>query len=219
MNDEDWLIFSETVPYSNTNSDPVKGKLAYATVDVGYDVFRVPGYKLGPFVGYNYYRDDKDAYGCVQIANQFSDCVPPIPSSTLGITEDDTWNSLRVGANGEMMLLPGVKLAVDVAYLPFTQFKGRDIHWQRTDVSDQVSPETGRGSGVQLDAMLSYSFGPLSVGVGGRYWAMWTNDGAFTNIFGTPCPCQTLPAKTEIYGLLVQADYKFDVPGGVAAKY
>ena len=105
MNDEDWLIFDETVPYSNTVSDPVKGTLAYATVDFGYDVFRGPGYKLGPFVGYNYYRDDKNAYGCVQIANPLSDCVPSIPSSTLGITENDTWNSLRVGVNGEMMVL------------------------------------------------------------------------------------------------------------------
>ena len=141
MNDEDWLIFDETVPYSNTVSDPVKGTLAYATVDFGYDGFRGPGYKLGPFVGYNYYRDDKNAYGCVQIANPLSDCVPSIPSSTLGITENDTWNSLRVGVNGEMMVLPGVKLSADVAYLPVAQFKGQSIHWQRADVADQLSPQ------------------------------------------------------------------------------
>jgi hypothetical protein len=39
-----------------------------------------------------------------------------------------------------------------------------------------------------------------------------------TNIFGTPCPCQTLPVKTDRYGLLLQADYKFDMSGVVAAR-
>ena len=53
--------------------------------------FRGPGYKLGAFAGYNYYRENKSAYGCSQIANPLSDCVPAISSSVLVITEDDTW--------------------------------------------------------------------------------------------------------------------------------
>jgi opacity protein-like surface antigen/outer membrane protease len=219
MNDEDWAAFGGAVAYSNTISNPVKGTISYATVDVGYDIFRAADYKLGSFVGYNYYREKEDAYGCVQIANPFSDCIPAIPSSVLGITEDDTWNSLRVGLNGEVIVLPGLSLSADAAYLPYTTFKGMDIHWLRTDVIDQSSPESGRGSGVQLDAILSYYITPaFSVGVGGRYWAMWTSDSAYTVIFGTPCPCQTEPAKTERYGLLLQADYKFDMPAALAAR-
>jgi len=213
MNDEDWLIFSDSVPYSNTLSNPVNGTIAYATGDVGYDVFRAADYRLGPFIGYNYYREKEDAYGCVQIANPFSDCVPAIPSSVLTISENDTWNSLRVGVNGEVTLLPSVKLSADVAYLPFTQFNGVDIHWQRTDVTNQTSPESGKGSGVQFETMLSYYITPaFNVGVGGRYWAMWTSSDSYTNIFSTNCPCQTEPVKTERFGLLVQADYKFDMP-------
>jgi opacity protein-like surface antigen/outer membrane protease len=219
MNDEDWVPFGGAVAYSNTISNPVKGTISYATVDVGYDVFRAADYKLGPFVGYNYYRQKEDAYGCVQIANPFSDCIPAVPSSVLGITEDDTWNSLRVGLNGETMVLPGLKLSADAAYLPYTAFKGMDIHWLRTDVADPYSPESGRGSGVQLDGILSYYITPaFSIGVGGRYWAMWTSNSAYTVIFGTPCPCQTEPAKAERYGLLVQADYKFDTPAVLAAR-
>ncbi|MGE0035221.1 MAG: hypothetical protein AB7S93_06265 [Xanthobacteraceae bacterium] len=65
-------------------------------------------------------------------------------------------------------------------------------------MSDDQSPETGKGRGVQLEAVVSYDITPaFSVGVGGRYWAMWTDDSAYVNIFGTPCPCQTLPSKTE----------------------
>jgi opacity protein-like surface antigen/outer membrane protease len=219
MNDEDWLIFGQTVPYSNTLSDPVKGTISYATGDVGYDILWSVNYRLGAFIGYNYYRDKKDAYGCTQIANSFSDCVPAIPASQLGISENDTWNSLRVGVNGDVTLLPGLSLNTDAAVLPYTQLRGVDTHWLRTDVSNQNSTETGHGIGVQLDAILSYYITPaFNVGVGGRYWAMWTNDNAYTNIFGTACPCQTLPVKTDRYGLLLQADYKFDTPGALAAR-
>jgi opacity protein-like surface antigen len=215
LNDEDWGLGGGVVPYSNTISDPVTGKISYATVDVGWDVFRAPDHKLGAFAGYNYYREDKAAYGCVQIANQFSDCVPSIPSSVLGITEDDTWRSLRVGLNGEIMLLDGLRLSGDVAYLPYVKFDGTDNHVLR----NLVSPEWGRGRGVQLEAILSYDVTPaFNIGAGGRYWAMWTTE-AYTSFGGAPCPCQTLPSKTERYGMFLQASYKFGAPVAVIAKY
>ena len=86
LNDEDWAIFGDipghATAYSNTTSS-VKGEIAYATVDLGYDFFRGAGYKLGAFVGYNYFKENKSAYGCTQIANQLSDCVPSIDNSVL----------------------------------------------------------------------------------------------------------------------------------------
>jgi opacity protein-like surface antigen/outer membrane protease len=210
MHDEDWVAFNAAVPYSNTSSNPVKGDLGYATVDVGYAVFHGPSSKVGGFVGYNYFRENKSAYGCAQIANPYSDCIPSIPASTLGITENDTWHSFRLGLNGEVKLMDRLTLTADAAYLPFVAFRGTDNHLLRTDVANTVSTETGNGKGVQLEAILAYSFAnSFSVGAGGRYWAMWATD-AYTNIFGTACPCQTLPSRTERYGGFVQASYKFD---------
>ena len=215
MNDEDWILDGGVVPYSNTISDPVGGRISYATIDVGWDMLRGPDHKVGAFVGYNYYRENKAAYGCVQIANQFSDCAASIPSSVLVITEDDTWKSLRVGLNGEIMLTDGLRLSGDVAYLPYVKFDGTDNHVLRS----LISPAWGWGRGVQLEAILSYAVTPaFSVGAGGRYWAMWTTE-AYTAFGGEPCPCQTLPSKTERYGTFLQAAYKFDAPGAVLAKY
>jgi opacity protein-like surface antigen/outer membrane protease len=206
LNDEDWAIFGGTVPYSNTSSS-VGGGIDYATLDLGYDFFRGVGYKMGAFVGYNYYRENKSAFGCTQIANQLSDCVPAVDSSVLGITENDTWNSLRVGVNGDIMVTDRFKLGADVAYLPFVQFNGTDDHLQR--VPPFLSPESGTGTGLQLESILSYLItDQFSVGVGGRYWAMWTTKDAITDPAGAPCPCQTLPAKTERYGVFVQLDYR-----------
>lgn len=219
MNDEDWLIEDPTgtlaIPYSNTVSDPVKGTIGYATVDVGYDFFRAPGQKFGAFVGYNYLKEDKDAFGCVQIANSFSDCsptgfAPPEPNSVLVVSENDTWNSLRVGVNGEMMVGDRLKLSGDAAYVPYLWFRGLDVHPLRTDVANQNSTESGNGGhGVQLEGVLSYYLTPaFSLGVGGRYWAMWTNQNASTNIFGLQI--QTLPSKTERAGVFFQGSYKFN---------
>ena len=159
------------------------------------------------FVGYNYYRENKSAYGCTQIANPLSDCVPAIPSSVLSITEDDTWQSLRVGVNGDIMITDQLKLGADVAYLPYVEFNGTDDHLQR--IPPFISPESGTGIGVQLESILSYLItDQLSVGVGGRYWAMWTTKNAITEFAGAPCPCPTQPAKTERYGVFVQVDYR-----------
>jgi len=203
LNDEDWAIFGGTVAYSNTVSS-VQGDMDYATVDLGYDVFRGYGYKLGAFVGYNYYKENKSAYGCTQIANPLSDCAPAIPGSVLSITEDDTWQSLRLGVNGEIMITDRVKLGADVAYLPYVQFNGTDDHVLRA----LTIQEAGTGTGVQLESILSYLItDQFSLGVGGRYWSMWTTKDAIADFAGAPCPCQTQPARTERYGVFVQADY------------
>jgi opacity protein-like surface antigen/outer membrane protease len=204
LNDEDWAIFGGTVAYSNTVSS-VQGDIDYATLDLGYDFFRGAGYKLGAFVGYNYYRENKSAYGCAQIANPLSDCAPAIPGSVLAITEDDTWQSVRVGVNGNIMITDQLNLGADVAYLPYVAFNGTDDHVLRT----LISPESGTGIGVQLESILSYMItDQFSVGVGGRYWAMWTTKNAITEFGGAPCPCQTQPATTDRYGVFVQLDYR-----------
>lgn len=210
LNDEDWLI-NGIIPYSNTLSG-VKGTIDYATLDVGYDIFRRPDHKLGLFVGYNHYTENKTAYGCAQVSNLSADCRTSIPRSVPVISEYDTWQSLRLGVNGEIRLMDSLKLSGDVAFLPYVRFDGTDNHLLR----GLVSPEWGTGNGVQLETVLSYYVTPeFSIGVGGRYWAMWTTD-AYTAFGGTPCPCPTLPSKAERYGVFVQASYRFAQPPAVA---
>ena len=180
------------------------------TFDVGYSLFRGPSSNVGGFIGFNYFRENKQAFGCTQIANPYSDCVPAIPNSILGITEDDKWYSFRVGLNGVVTVADRLKLTADVAYLPLVAFRGTDDHLLRTDVPNTVSPEAGNGQGVQLEAILSYAVSDaFNIGAGGRYWAMWA-PGTYTNIFSTPCPCQAMPVRTERYGAFLQASYKMD---------
>ncbi len=214
MNDEDWAILFGGFPvsYSNTLSDKVTGPLFYGTIDLGYDLLRGPGYKVGPFIGYNRYKYTMNAGGCVQIANPFSDCTgargaPAFPTSQVTIVEDGTWDSLRIGSSAEVMLFDRWKLTGDVAYVPYTKFTGTDQHLLRGLVID----EQGHGRGVQAEAFLSYLLtDQLSVGVGGRYWALWTTS-------GTDAPNGVVLPRNDTYraervGVTFQASYKFDVP-------
>jgi opacity protein-like surface antigen len=229
MNDEDWAIDigNGPVEYSNTISAKVDGSNFYGTADVGYAALRGPGYKVGPFFGYNYFRDKMRAFGCVQIANPLSVCAPPFtfPTSALGITEDDTWQSLRLGSSAEVMLTPRLKLTADAAWLPYVWFSGTDRHiFLGTSIVAEVFPESGHGTGVQLEAVLSYSLtDQLSIGIGGRYWAMRTTSGEWNCFGGLLCPGPTPPqifrGTVEQAGVLVQAAYKFAAPAPIATEY
>jgi len=69
-------------------------------------------------------------------------------------------------------------------------------------------PRTVTGQGVQVDLMVSYAFtDQFSLGVGGRYWAMWTTSGE-TNFGGSGL---FIPQRlaVEQASVLVQGSYKF----------
>jgi opacity protein-like surface antigen/outer membrane protease len=205
MNDEDWgLITRATTAYSNTLSGLADTHVNYATIDLGYDFLHGPDYKVGAFVGWNHVYERYAATDCTQIASPPSGiCSPPI-SGVPVITETDRWNSLRLGAATELWLTPKVKLTGDAAYLPYVKFTGVDNHWLR----DLVIDESGHGQGVQLELIASYYFTPhVSVGLGGRYWAMWTTTGkdAFN---GEPIP-RSDTFRYERWGGFLQATYKF----------
>ena len=103
------------------------------------------------------------------------------------------------------MVTDHFKLGADVAYLPFVQFNGTDDHVLRS----LTFQESNTGIGVQLESILSYLVtDQFSVGIGGRYWAMSTTKNAISDTAGAPCPCQTLPVKTDRFGVFVQLEYR-----------
>ena len=222
LNDEDWgLPIGAAIAYSNTISNEKDGYLKYGTVDVGYDLWRSASYKVGPFVGYNLYREKVGSFGCVQIANPAFPCLAPADEQIVG-TQKDQWQSLRVGGSAEVKFTRNLKINGDVAYLPYVSFDGRDDHLLRTTPTHFDQEGTGRG--VQLEAILSYDVSPqFSLGVGGRYWGMWTTDGTFTctgcgGAGVTSSPPNPSRNSTNRYGLLLQGSYKFATDDRVPLK-
>ena len=199
-------------PYSSTNSAAKDGHLSYASMDLGYYFLDTAQAKLGPFVGYHFYGEKLNAFGCTQTATNPFVCAGGIPDSIRVLTQNNHWYSARVGAAGEVTIAPNLKLSGDAAYLPYVKLKGADIHWLRLGVDfDGPTPETGHGTGMQLEGVLTYNFNDyLSLGVGGRYWRMDAPHGTAhfedSTINGGP---QVEKFHTNRYGAFVQLGLKY----------
>lgn len=206
LNDEDWGLTTSApfTAYSNTFSNLADTHMNYLTVDAGYDFLNGPGYKVGVLAGYSHIREEYTAIDCYQIASPSSGiCSPPIHAT--GITERDRWDSLRLGFETVAWLSPALKLTADTAYLPYVKFNGVDNHWLRSLVFN----ETGVGQGAQLEALLSYYVSPeFSLGIGGRYWAIWVDDGT-DKANGVPSRREEA-FRYERVGVFVEASYRFD---------
>ncbi|WP_063799742.1 outer membrane beta-barrel protein [Bradyrhizobium jicamae] len=214
QNDEDWGLvgFSkDPLAYTNTSSGQANGRFMYYTADAGYDFLRGMTYKIGGFIGWSYYGQKSDSKGCVQIASL--PCLAP-RERTIG-SQDTDWNAVRIGVSAETMLLDRWRVSADVAYLPWTDFQGRDSHLMRNFTTFLDQRGTG-GAGVQVEGVLSYFVTDnFSIGVGGRYWAMWTprySESICTGCIGSGIVTLPAPAKysMERWGTFLQASYKFD---------
>jgi opacity protein-like surface antigen len=213
--DEDWGQdgAKNFLGYQVTNSTQ-SGWLNYAAADVGYDVLHDPRYKLGPFVGYSYFRQNINAFGCTTPTSPAAcDGLKPIPSF---LTQDETWQSLRVGVSAVARIWDRWGINGDVAYLPYGQYNGLDTHPQRDPVT--FFPQGGTSRGVQAELILTYLLtDSLELGIGGRYWAMWTTSGSqkcfgeCSNVAGQFVAGGVNPysASTERFGGFVQANYRF----------
>jgi opacity protein-like surface antigen len=215
LNDED---FPAGPTYSNTFSS-ASGHLGYAAIDVGYNVLRVNGGRVGPFIGYSYYAQGINTYGCTQTAGS-TGCSPALPTGLLGLTENDSFNSLRVGLSSELMLTDRLRLSADAAYVPWVTFSGLDDHLLR----QLLLPESSNsGNGVMLEATLDYYItSAWSVGIGGRYWA-WNMSAGTVDFAYLALPTSTIETgryTTERYGVFVQSTYHWGEPpptaGGAA---
>jgi hypothetical protein len=213
LQDEDFglppfMVGPITTTYSSTNSDQRDGRLAYATIDGGW-TWRTETSKLGIFIGYNYFHQLMNAYGCTQTALYYPVCGAPIPTSVSVITEQYDWNAVRLGFNGRWRFWDGFAFDLDFAWLPHAWLDASDTHWLRSF----SAPEQGWSgfSNVQIDALLSYQFvNGISLGVGGRFWNIDTAFGQAlfneSSLGGFP---QTIAVHSQRWGVFIQASYKF----------
>ena len=213
--DEDWGIDTQNRTGFQVADGTMSGWLNYAAADVGYSVLRDWNYKFGPFVGYSYFRQNMNTYGCNFPVPAGQACatngVVATPSTPV-LTEDETWQSLRVGVSAVATIWDRFGINGDVAYLPYAQYSGLDSHLFRVPIT--FFPQNGTGRGVQTELILTYLVTEnLKLGIGGRYWAMWTTS-ATQSCHGdcsgfSSSPPGPYTANTERFGGFVQASYQF----------
>jgi hypothetical protein len=110
-------------------------------------------------------------YGCTQTTTNGDICVPPVPSTVKLVTEQDTWNSLRLGLTADLLLSERLKLTGEVAYDWISQ-RSQDTHYFTLG----GDPASGDGSGFQAEGILSYQLtDAFIIGIGGRWWHFTAN--------------------------------------------
>lgn len=204
-------------PYSATLSVMDNSFPTYATLDIGYNLVRGGDFRIGAFAGYNYMRQVVSALGCGQIGDNPLICgFVPVPATIKVITQDNNWNSMRLGLDGTFDITKRLRFGVDAAWLPFVALSGTDSHWLRIDTVpgdfNGPIPEDGRGWGYQLEGVLSYQVtDSISVGIGGRYWHAQTQ--GLTHFEGhvndVPALAQPVDWKTDNIGAFVQTGLRF----------
>jgi len=186
---------------SQDTTSTVKGNyLRYAAIDFGGDVWRFYNGTVGLFVGYQFWRERLDAYGVV-----FN--VPPAgrsdADSVNAVTNDTTWQSLRVGFTGTAQFERRTRLVVEGALVPYATVRDEDSHWLRVNPPnprDFLGPApnihiNGTGYGFQLEAELRHEvWRDWDIGAGLRYWWLRATDGTRTAL-GSSDPLSELKSQ------------------------
>ncbi len=203
-------------PYSSTNSTLQNQGMAYASADFGGAILRGADFRLDGFVGYHYLNEHMKAFGCQQTASNTSVCNPAISDSVAVITQENTWQALRLGLNADLPLVDRFRLNLEAVWLPYVWFTGSDSHLLRigstTGDFTGAIPEDGHGTGYQFEAVLSYRIDDqFDIGIGGRYWHMDSRGYAHFEgrVVNTASAAQPLDWKSDHYGVFVQGNYKF----------
>jgi opacity protein-like surface antigen len=218
MSDQDFPPI--TRPESNTRQEIKDSTVRYANVDLGYTLVDTGFAGLGAFVGYGYWAERLNTFGCAQqIGGPV--CSPvAIGTNVNTLNGEPVWNMLRVGAAGSWEFYPGLKLSADAAYVR-GWFAGKDFHVLRPDINGVALD--AEGNGFMVESILSWQvMQGLSLGVGGRWWHI-EGDGSsrFDALPGLAgIGAQPIKVEQDRYGVFLQAGYKFgDRAAGVAVPY
>jgi hypothetical protein len=189
------------VKFSDTTSTVKGNRLSYFTIDVGKDIVRSQNGAAGLFLGFSYWSERLDAYGLVST-------VPPGPpnppvrllaDSVPVISNEVTWQSLRVGLTSAAYLGPKTRIVFDGALIPYAKVRDEDSHWLRQSPND-LGPAPnihikGEGYGFQLDLELHHAIvNAWEVGAGLRYWKLRATDGTRSAV-GVSVPLSELESQ------------------------
>jgi len=175
--DQDFIILGGVRFMAETTS-AVSGKLQYATIDAGRELWRTGNTTVALFAGYQHWNERLDGHGL-----QDSFGPSSLPASVLVISNQLTWKSLRLGAEARSVR-GRTRFTLEAALVPYAKYRNEDSHYLRQDPADLgPAPNVigdGWGWGGQLEAEVRRSFPGLwglELGVGYRYWKLDSKEG------------------------------------------
>ena len=173
--------------FSRTFSDVDGSALWYVNLDLGYQPVGFLGERgtIKLFIGYQHWREKIEATGITQVeCTALSQCAPAGTVSNVGqvvITNTVSWNSLRLGLEGELQLTSRFRIDGSVGFVPYTRLNNEDVHHLRTDLQKDPSfSMSGTGMGFNLEGRVSCMIiRHLYLNAGYRYWRLEVTDGTW----------------------------------------
>jgi len=177
--DDDFDRSGHQARSSHTRSSVDDDGVFYFNIDAGWRLVNwglpgstLPGY-LDVFVGYQRWEETYEAFGITG--------TPPTASTgTKVITQEYTWDSLRVGGRIHIPMSERLAVHTRAVVLPYTRTRLDDVHHLRTDLQQNpsFSSEADGGLGVQLDFGLLYTvWRGLAVEGGYQFWRIDSGSG------------------------------------------
>jgi hypothetical protein len=204
--DQDFLVSGRL--FSDSISPVTNDDLLYFNVDLGWRFYEAPNCSLDGLVGYQFWRERNVAEGGASIVPGTAN-FPAVPV----ITEQFTWQGLRIGAQGVVQFSPRWSVRARLLFLPVTHFEMKDVHHLRPDLLQDpsvIDRATG-GFGVIAEARFCYwLWRGLFLELGYRIWDVTSGDGAA--LIRATTGATELPlngANTTRQGLVLGLNYQF----------
>lgn len=205
---------------SRTNSDINGNDVRYFNADLGVTFFTFPEQKgsLSAFIGYQYWREAHSATGVTQVVctavGTFCNAAGTV--SNVGqtvISNTASWNSLKLGLEGDYNVWSRLTLGGKAAFIPYTSLDNRDIHYLRTDRAQNPSFKmTGSGIGFNAEGTASVRLvSTLFFDLGYRFWYLNVSDGTWQSFSrtGAVSTAQLKELSSTRQGLTLGIRYTF----------
>jgi Omptin family len=219
--DDDFVLPDRQGRFSHTRSRVDDQRLYYINGDIGFRLvsFSTPGNPAPGFadllLGYQYWHEKYVAFGATGVLD-----LPPTvrsnvtPPNVKAITEDFTWQSLRVGLRYQVPLPAGFGVKGRVLFNPWTYAEQQDVHHLRNDLKKNPSSlaRAKGGFGTQIDFGITYTpWRWVSLEAGFQYWRIDPGSG---DVFIRTLSAGTLQNKLneltiERYGPYFQLQGRF----------
>lgn len=208
MHDEDAAEAMAPYPYSDTVSVTRNGRTRYGTLDLGLMLERNDRWDLGAFVGYGFYSQHLNAYGCKQVASNPFVCSPgQVVSGALILSENEEWDVARLGLAGSYLPTERLRVSGEIVWFPYAHLTSTDNHWYRPDINS-LKQHGSSSRGFEVETRLSYSISrQWSIGAILRYLSLEA-DGSTRFPGSAHSPMRFSSSRATAF---LQSAYRFDL--------
>ncbi|MGR3304304.1 MAG: hypothetical protein ACUZ8I_17640 [Candidatus Scalindua sp.] len=186
----------------------------YINVDIGYRIFDRKRGSVDILLGYQHWEEkyvSTEARQTVDPLNLFG--LGPLANQTRVISQEDSWDSLRVGVRAKIELFKKLSIKSRIMFVPWTHYRSEDIHHQRSDLRKDPSFRTSAygGFGVMSDTTVSYNIWKgLSVEAGYQIWDIESDSGRMTSRANTGNSTTRFnEANTTRQGAIIGVNYRW----------